>query len=73
MSPRRSLAIRRVADSLPSDARLFIDEAYVDFGGETFVPELRQFPNVIVGRTFSKAYGLAGLRLGLLLGAAEDA
>jgi histidinol-phosphate aminotransferase len=61
-------AIETVARRLPKDAVVFIDEAYVDFGGETFVPRLRQFSNVIVGRTFSKAYGLAGLRLGLLLG-----
>jgi histidinol-phosphate aminotransferase len=61
-------AIKTVASRLPRGAVLFIDEAYVDFGGETFVPHLGQFPNVIVGRTFSKAYGLAGLRLGLLLG-----
>jgi len=60
--------IETVARRLPTDAVVFIDEAYVDFGGETFVPRLRQFSNVIVGRTFSKAYGLAGLRLGLLLG-----
>jgi len=60
-------AIRAVARSVPPGAIVFVDEAYIDFGGESFVPELRQFPNVIVGRTFSKAYGLAGLRVGLLL------
>lgn len=60
--------IKTVARSIPPDAIVFIDEAYIDFGGETFVPELRSFPNVVVGRTFSKAYGLAGLRAGLLLG-----
>jgi histidinol-phosphate aminotransferase len=47
---------------------VFVDEAYIDFGGETFVPELTAFANVIVGRTYSKAYGLAGLRIGLLTG-----
>lgn len=59
--------IRTVARSLPPGAIVFVDEAYIDFGGESFVPELPHFPNVVVGRTFSKAYGLAGLRIGLLL------
>jgi histidinol-phosphate aminotransferase len=52
---------------------LFVDEAYIDFGGETLVSE-RQFaelPNLVVGRTFSKAYGLAGLRAGALAAAPE--
>ena len=49
---------------------LFVDEAYIDFGGETVVDERRfdELPNLIVGRTFSKAYGLAGLRAGALIG-----
>lgn len=64
-------AIRTVARSLPPGAVVFVDEAYIDFGGETFVPELERFPNVIVGRTFSKAYGLAGLRAGMLLAQAD--
>jgi histidinol-phosphate aminotransferase len=45
-----------------------VDEAYIEFGGRTFVPELPQHPNVLVGRTFSKAYGLAGMRVGILIG-----
>jgi histidinol-phosphate aminotransferase len=61
-------AIRTIANALPPNAIVFVDEAYIDFGGESFVPELAAFPNVIVGRTFSKAYGLAGLRIGLLTG-----
>ncbi len=64
-------AIRTIAKCLPSDALVFVDEAYIDFGGESFVRELGTFSNVVVGRTFSKAYGLAGLRIGLLLGQAE--
>lgn len=63
--------IRTIARHLPGGACVFVDEAYIDFGGETFVPHLKDCPNVIVGRTFSKAYGLAGLRAGLLLGQAE--
>jgi len=48
-----------------------VDEAYAEFSGVSFIQELPSFPNVIVGRTFSKAFGLAGLRIGCLVGAAE--
>ena len=64
-------AIREVARAVPREAIVFVDEAYAEFSGTTFIPELPAFPNVIVGRTFSKAFGLAGLRIGCLLGAAE--
>jgi len=60
-------AIRTVAKGLPADAVVFVDEAYIDFGGESFIPQLADCANVIVGRTFSKAYGLAGLRAGVLV------
>src|SRR5262249_44563501 len=62
-------AIREVARRAPENAVVFVDEAYAEFAGTTFIPELPQFPNVIVGRTFSKAFGLAGLRIGCLVGA----
>jgi histidinol-phosphate aminotransferase len=61
-------AIRTIARRLPPGAVVFLDEAYIDFGGHSFVPELDAFPNVIVGRTFAKAYGLAGLRIGAVVG-----
>src|SRR5262245_50206000 len=61
-------AIRTVARRVPAGAIVFVDEAYFEFSGRTFVPELDAFPNVIVGRTFSKAFGLAGLRLGSITG-----
>lgn len=48
------------------DALVLVDEAYFDFSGETILPWIRNFPNLIVSRTFSKAFGLAGLRLGFL-------
>lgn len=41
-----------------------VDEAYADFCGQDLVPETRRTPNLVVLRTFSKAYGLAGLRVG---------
>jgi histidinol-phosphate aminotransferase len=61
-------AIRTIADRVPPGAVVFVDEAYAEFAGESFIPELAAFPNVIVGRTFSKAFGLAGLRIGCLVG-----
>ena len=50
------------------DAIVLIDEAYIEFGGESFLPQLSRYPNVLVGRTFSKAYGLAGMRVGIVIG-----
>lgn len=46
---------------------VMVDEAYVEFGGESAVPLLADHPRLIVLRTFSKALGLAGLRFGALL------
>ncbi|HEY2906754.1 MAG TPA: histidinol-phosphate transaminase [Vicinamibacterales bacterium] len=62
-------AIRAIAKRVPEDAVVFVDEAYAEFAGVSFVPELASHPNVIVGRTFSKAYGLAALRIGAVIGA----
>jgi histidinol-phosphate aminotransferase len=64
-------AIRAVARRVPTGAVVFVDEAYAEFGGETFIPELADFPNIIVGRTFSKAFGLAGIRIGAMAGVPE--
>jgi histidinol-phosphate aminotransferase len=66
-----SADLLRIAESAP-DAAVLIDEAYFEFCGETLIPELTRHPNLFVARTFSKAYGLAGLRLGVLTGAAEQ-
>ena len=62
-------AIRTIARRIPTGAVVFVDEAYAEFAGVSFIPELDAFPNVVVGRTFSKAFGLAGLRIGCLVGA----
>jgi histidinol-phosphate aminotransferase len=50
-------------------ALLFADEAYADFSGETLIDRatLAALPNLVVGRTFSKAYGIAGLRAGVVV------
>ena len=68
-APRADLL--RIAESAP-DAAVLTDEAYFEFCGETLIPDLALHPNLFVARTFSKAYGLAGLRLGVLTGAAEQ-
>src|SRR4030095_4293836 len=62
--------LNQIAPAAPQ-AIVLIDEAYIEFGGETFLPELPHFPNVLVGRTFSKAYGLAGMRVGIVTGEAQ--
>ena len=49
-------------------AVVLVDEAYFHFHGETVLDLVSTIPNLAVARTFSKAYGLAGLRLGLLAG-----
>jgi histidinol-phosphate aminotransferase len=50
---------------------LILDQAYVEFGGFNAVPLLKEHPNLIITRTFSKAMAGAGLRLGYMLGAPE--
>ena len=59
-------AIRRLAREAPH-ALIFVDEAYHDFMGENFLDEALSYPNVLVGRTFSKAHGLAGMRVGVMI------
>jgi histidinol-phosphate aminotransferase len=70
-SPSGSVATREqlleIARRAPH-AVLLVDEAYYHFHGETMMDLVGSIPNLIVARTFSKAYGLAGLRLGLLAG-----
>ena len=56
-----------IAKSIP-DAALLVDEAYFEFCGETIAPQWRELPNLFVSRTFAKAYGMAGLRIGVLMG-----
>jgi histidinol-phosphate aminotransferase len=59
-------AIRAIARRAPH-ALILVDEAYADFSGVSFLDELDAHPNVLVGRTFAKAYGLAALRIGALV------
>lgn len=60
--------ILRAADG----CAVLIDEAYFDFHGETLLGFLGRWPNLFVTRTFSKAYGMAGLRIGVLASQAEN-
>jgi histidinol-phosphate aminotransferase len=49
-----------------------VDEAYIDFApGESLLPEINQYPNLVVLQTFSKAWGLAGIRLGMAFASPE--
>jgi histidinol-phosphate aminotransferase len=52
-------------------AVLMVDEAYYHFHGESVITDLASAPNLIIARTFSKAYGLANLRIGMLAANAE--
>ena len=73
-SPSGSVAtreqIKEIARRAP-DAVVLVDEAYFHFFGETMMDLVGKVPNLMVARTFSKAYGLAGLRLGVLTGPVE--
>ncbi|HWR34933.1 MAG TPA: histidinol-phosphate transaminase [Clostridia bacterium] len=61
----------QIAKAAPS-AAVLVDEAYFDFYGTTLVGEIGRQENLFVARTFSKAYGLAGFRMGVLAGSTEQ-
>jgi histidinol-phosphate aminotransferase len=63
--------MRRIAHSAPHVA-LLVDEAYFEFYGQSMLASRNEFSNLFVARTFSKAYGMAGLRVGMLVGEAEQ-
>lgn len=63
-------ALSRILDAAPRTLVL-VDEAYYEFSGVTVLPWIRRRANLVVSRTFSKAVGLAGLRLGALFARAE--
>ena len=61
--------VEKIAKSI--DCAFLIDEAYVEFYGRSSFKLVAKYPNVIVARTFSKAYGLAGARVGYSIANAE--
>jgi len=64
-------SIMKVIEAAP-DAAILLDEAYFDFYGQTMMDQIGKLPNLFIARTFSKAYGLAGLRLGVMAGDKEQ-
>jgi histidinol-phosphate aminotransferase len=70
MVPRRDLRV--MLEAAPRTA-FVVDEAYYEYSGETVIPWLKKYPNLIVTRTFSKAFGLAALRMGCIITNAETA
>jgi len=61
----------RIVKSAPN-AAVLIDEAYFEFYGQSVLAAVANYDNLFVARTFSKAYGLAGLRVGALIGSAAQ-
>ena len=55
-------SVRRLAER--SDALVIVDEAYIEFGGESALPLIEEYPNIVIVRTLSKAFAMAGARLG---------
>ena len=62
-------SMRALAETV--DALVIVDEAYVEFGGDTALELIADHPNVVVTRTLSKAFALAGARIGYCLAAPE--
>ncbi len=54
-----------------AECPVILDAAYCEFDENTVLPDINEYPNLIIARTFSKAYGLAGLRVGYMVGSAE--
>lgn len=59
--------IEQLLDACP-DRVVLVDEAYVDFGGQSALPLVHRYPNLLVVQTLSKAHALAGLRVGFACG-----
>ena len=62
--------IRRILEANP-DVVVMVDEAYADFGAPSAVPLLKEYPNLVTIHTMSKAWSMAGMRLGYALGSPD--
>ena len=67
----RGLDFVREILELNRDCIVIIDEAYVDFGGESAIPLLSEYGNLLVTQTFSKSRSMAGMRIGMAFGSPE--
>ena len=63
-------AVEQILKASP-DSVVVVDEAYIDFGGETAITLVDRYPNLLVTQTLSKSRSLAGLRVGLAVGHAD--
>lgn len=73
-NPTGNLFLNKTVEKLLNEFKglVVIDEAYIDFSNEkSWVERLNEFPNLIVTQTLSKAYGMAGIRLGICFASAE--
>ncbi|MBR5934141.1 MAG: aminotransferase class I/II-fold pyridoxal phosphate-dependent enzyme [Treponema sp.] len=59
--------IKKMLDAAPKNRVFVVDEAYVDFGGESVIPLLKDYKNLVVVRTFSKSFCGAGMRSGYIV------
>ncbi len=59
--------VRAMLEDFDSDKVFVVDEAYCDFGGESCIPLLKDFKNLVIVRTFSKSFSGAGFRLGYMV------
>lgn len=63
-------AVQEVIQNFPGI--VVLDEAYIDFApGKSLLPQLKEFPNLVILQTFSKAWGMAGIRLGMAFASPE--